>query len=569
MTQQQQQQQQQRAQPWYPTTDQQQQTSTSFGMKLKLTKDEVREMQMQQQHQQQQHHQQQQQLQSQDSLTSSSQISPDEASIEQSNPSRKHQIKQYVKREIAKFFGVDATSEERERIKWSERQKRLALRRFGSLKPGADILGHNQIQEQRERELHGDRPDILPVDHIPSAIGYHHRNHNVIMNAPRSTVNAGRRQTLEDEIDIDDDDDDDDDAELESRAHDINSALNQHLIIERKASVPTMLWLGMQYAIQVLSKKVPRNQRQWSRSFAPQYINRMNQSLNDGSVGLTNDHYDGITALQDNELFFDSPNTTTATNGNESSNSSSNSNSNRHANDVARHLYMGNGDRNQQQSGGWRTRNSDANTTADTLNQQQQPQPIHGQQQRFIVTGSSTYRGTRISSQLLEGVLDNSRRPHQKKLKLLHVHELDDRYDHRPYFTYWINTVQILVLCLTLICYGFGPIGIGMEQKNGQVLVTSLSLQQVQHQEPRNIWLGPRGDDLVHLGAKFAACMRRDLKILDVMAKTRRQERETACCIRNDDSGCVQSSQADCSVRGLWPTVIFFNNQLFDSFAFL
>ena len=73
--------------------------------------------------------------------------------------------------------------------------------------------------------------------------------------------------------------------------------------------------------------------------------------------------------------------------------------------------------------------------------------------------------------------------------------------------------------------------------------MTSLSLQQVQHQEPRNVWIGPRGLDLVHLGAKFAACMRRDAKILDVAAKIRRQERETACCIRNDDSGCVQSSQ--------------------------
>lgn len=39
-----------------------------------------------------------------------------------------------MKREIAKFFGVDVASEERERAKWSERQKRLALRRFGSLK---------------------------------------------------------------------------------------------------------------------------------------------------------------------------------------------------------------------------------------------------------------------------------------------------------------------------------------------------------------------------------------------------------------------------------------------------
>lgn len=45
-----------------------------------------------------------------------------------------HRYFQYVKREIAKFFGVDVASEERERVKWSERQKRLALRRFGSLK---------------------------------------------------------------------------------------------------------------------------------------------------------------------------------------------------------------------------------------------------------------------------------------------------------------------------------------------------------------------------------------------------------------------------------------------------
>lgn len=48
---------------------------------------------------------------------------------------------QYVKREIAKFFGVDVASEDRERVKWSERQKRLALRRFGSLKQVSLIIG--------------------------------------------------------------------------------------------------------------------------------------------------------------------------------------------------------------------------------------------------------------------------------------------------------------------------------------------------------------------------------------------------------------------------------------------
>lgn len=87
-----------------------------------------------------------------------------------------------------------------------------------------------------------------------------------------------------------------------------------------------------------------------------------------------------------------------------------------------------------------------------------------------------------------------------------------------------------------------------------QVLVTSLSLQQVDYQEPANFWFGPRAADLIHLGAKFAPCMRRDIKILKEIDVWRERERDTACCIRNDDSGCVQSSKADCSVS---PLILF------------
>ena len=42
--------------------------------------------------------------------------------------------------------------------------------------------------------------------------------------------------------------------------------------------------------------------------------------------------------------------------------------------------------------------------------------------------------------------------------------------------------------------------------------------------------------------------MRRDAKIIKEIEKGRERERETACCIRNDDSGCVQLSKTDCSV---------------------
>ncbi|KAJ8667386.1 hypothetical protein QAD02_009048, partial [Eretmocerus hayati] len=125
--------------------------------------------------------------------------------------------------------------------------------------------------------------------------------------------------------------------------------------------------------------------------------------------------------------------------------------------------------------------------------------------------------------------------------------QLDDIEDHRPYFTYWISTVQILILIISLFSYGFGPIGFDLAHRSSLVLVTSLSLQQVEYQEPANFWIGPRAADLIHLGAKFAPCMRRDIKILKEIDVWREKERDTACCIRNDDSGCVQSSRAECS----------------------
>ncbi|KAB0792456.1 hypothetical protein PPYR_14415 [Photinus pyralis] len=171
--------------------------------------------------------------------------------------------------------------------------------------------------------------------------------------------------------------------------------------------------------------------------------------------------------------------------------------------------------------------------------------------------------GSRIFSSLLDSVLDNSdrrqygmgwvgrmfgrsmRRSVQQDEDI--QQQLDDLEDHRPMFTYWVTTVQILVLAISLVCYGFGPFGIEMRTRSAHVLVPSLSLQQVDYLEPANFWYGPKAADLIHLGAKFAPCMRIDDKIQQQIEKTRTKERETACCIRNDHSGCVQSSRADCS----------------------
>ncbi|KAG8200521.1 hypothetical protein JTE90_000596 [Oedothorax gibbosus] len=125
--------------------------------------------------------------------------------------------------------------------------------------------------------------------------------------------------------------------------------------------------------------------------------------------------------------------------------------------------------------------------------------------------------------------------------------QLEDIDDHRPFFTYWVTTVQVLVTVISLIVYGFGPVGVRKTQRSGEVMVTSLHLQQVDYFEPDNFWLGPRAADLVHLGAKFTPCMRTDKSIFDEIFRDRERERDTACCIRNDQSGCVQTSRDKCS----------------------
>ena len=54
--------------------------------------------------------------------------------------------------------------------------------------------------------------------------------------------------------------------------------------------------------------------------------------------------------------------------------------------------------------------------------------------------------------------------------------------------------------------------------------------------------------DLIHLGAKYAPCMRSDMNVMREIRFDRQLERETACCIRNDGSGCMQTTEEDCSV---------------------
>lgn len=50
------------------------------------------------------------------------------------------------------------------------------------------------------------------------------------------------------------------------------------------------------------------------------------------------------------------------------------------------------------------------------------------------------------------------------------------------------------------------------------------------------------------MGAKFAPCMRSDKRLQEVLLEEKRNETEAGCCVKSDDSGCITTSEKECSV---------------------
>ena len=126
--------------------------------------------------------------------------------------------------------------------------------------------------------------------------------------------------------------------------------------------------------------------------------------------------------------------------------------------------------------------------------------------------------------------------------------QLDDLEDYRPYFTYWISTVQIIVMIIGMCWYGLAPFGVELRLQSGFVRTETLTQEKVAYYEPPNFWVGPRAADLIRLGAKFSPCMRNDPQIeANVRDQRLKEARDTGCCVRNDGSGCLQTSRDKCS----------------------
>uniref|UniRef100_A0A3Q2PGH2 Inactive rhomboid protein n=1 Tax=Fundulus heteroclitus TaxID=8078 RepID=A0A3Q2PGH2_FUNHE len=169
-------------------------------------------------------------------------------------------------------------------------------------------------------------------------------------------------------------------------------------------------------------------------------------------------------------------------------------------------------------------------------------------------------RGRRIASQVKHFAFDKKKRHYgmgvvgkwlnrnyRRSLSSNVQKQLDDFQSHRPYFTYWITFVHILITLLACCTYGFAPVGFSQHSKTELLSVPLCVYESVKFIQQENFWIGPSSEDLIHLGAKFSPCIRRDEQIVHMIQKDKDLERESGCCIQNDDSGCVQTLRFDCS----------------------
>ncbi|XP_044046420.1 inactive rhomboid protein 2-like [Siniperca chuatsi] len=169
-------------------------------------------------------------------------------------------------------------------------------------------------------------------------------------------------------------------------------------------------------------------------------------------------------------------------------------------------------------------------------------------------------RGGRIASQVKHFAFDKQKRQYGMGVvgKWLNRHyrrslssniqkQLDDFHSHRPYFTYWITFVHIVITLLSCCTYGFAPVGFAQHSTSELVLKNKGIYESVKYIQQENFWIGPSSEDLIHLGAKFSPCIRQDTQIVSLIQKAKDLERESGCCVQNDNSGCVQTHSSDCS----------------------
>ncbi|XP_065271785.1 inactive rhomboid protein 2 [Emys orbicularis] len=169
-------------------------------------------------------------------------------------------------------------------------------------------------------------------------------------------------------------------------------------------------------------------------------------------------------------------------------------------------------------------------------------------------------RGKRIASKVKHFAFDRKKRyyglgvvgkwlnrTYRRSISSVVQSQLENTDSHRPYFTYWLTFVHIIITLLVICTYGIAPIGFAQHVTAELVLRNKGVYESVKYIQQENFWIGPGSIDLIHLGAKFSPCIRKDQQVEKRIQKERDQERNSGCCVQNDNSGCIQTQRKDCS----------------------
>ncbi|KAM9598034.1 inactive rhomboid protein 2 [Trichechus inunguis] len=169
-------------------------------------------------------------------------------------------------------------------------------------------------------------------------------------------------------------------------------------------------------------------------------------------------------------------------------------------------------------------------------------------------------RGKRIASKVKHFAFDQKKRhyglgmvgswlnrSYRRSISSTVQRQLESFDSHRPYFTYWLTFVHIIIMLLVICTYGIAPLGFAQHVTTQLVLRNKGVYESVKYIQQENFWIGPSSIDLIHLGAKFSPCIRRDEQIEQLVRRERDLERDSGCCVQNDHSGCIQTQHKDCS----------------------
>ncbi|XP_003384540.1 PREDICTED: inactive rhomboid protein 2-like [Amphimedon queenslandica] len=146
--------------------------------------------------------------------------------------------------------------------------------------------------------------------------------------------------------------------------------------------------------------------------------------------------------------------------------------------------------------------------------------------------------------------------------------EMEQPSLHRPFFAYWLMTVHILILVFSLSVYGFAPYGFDLKTERALVQQSNLAVAVEEKNISTNVWGGPPQSALVLLGATYGPCMRYDRQLARGLDIDRwREANSSGCCVRLDNSGCVQvTSREQCPE--LFSDFVYIDQELNDSTVF-